>query len=46
MVNAAIYGFIMREQSDLMTLDRSADQSYEVMIDALLVAIEHIKSKS
>lgn len=44
MVNAAIYGFIMREQSELMTLDRSADASYEVMLDALLVAIAHIKA--
>lgn len=43
MVNAAIYGFIMREQSELMTLDRSADASYEVMLDALLVAIKHIQ---
>jgi AcrR family transcriptional regulator len=43
MVNAAIYGFIVREQSELMTLDRSPDRSYEVMLDALLVAIEHIQ---
>ncbi len=43
MVNAAIYGFITREQSELMTLNRSSDASYEVMLDALLVAIEHIK---
>jgi AcrR family transcriptional regulator len=43
MVNAAIYGFIIREQSELMTLDRSTDRSYEVMLDALLVAIEHIQ---
>jgi AcrR family transcriptional regulator len=43
MVNAAIYGFIIREQSDLMTLDRSSDVSYEVMLDALLVAIAHIQ---
>jgi AcrR family transcriptional regulator len=46
MVNAAIYGFIMREQADLMTLDRSTDASYKFMLDALLVAIEHIKSQS
>jgi AcrR family transcriptional regulator len=45
MVNAAIYGFIAREQSDLMTLSRSTDQSYEVMLDALLVAIEHIRQR-
>jgi len=42
MVNAAIYGFIAREQSELMTLNRSPDASYEVMLDALLVAIEYI----
>lgn len=46
MVNAATYGFIMREQSELMTLDRSADISYEVMLDALLVAIKHIRDSS
>lgn len=43
MVNAAIYGFITREQHELMTLSRSTDQSYEVMLDALMVAIEHIQ---
>lgn len=42
MINAAIYGFITREKSELMTIDRSADASYEVMLDALLVAIEYI----
>lgn len=43
MVNAAIYGFITREQQELMTLNRSTDQSYEAMLDALIVAIEHIQ---
>jgi AcrR family transcriptional regulator len=43
MVNAAIYGFIIREQSELMTLNRSPDDSYEVMLDALTVAIEYIQ---
>jgi AcrR family transcriptional regulator len=43
MVNAAVYGFIVRENSELMTLNRSPDRSYEVMLDALLVAIEHIQ---
>jgi AcrR family transcriptional regulator len=43
MVNAAIYGFIVRENSELMTLNRSPDRSYEVMLDALLVAIKHIQ---
>jgi hypothetical protein len=42
MVNAAVYGFIIREQSELMTLNRSADDSYGVMLDALIVAIEYI----
>lgn len=46
MVNAAIYGFVMREQAELMTIDRSTDESYEVMLDALLVAIAHIKQIS
>lgn len=46
MINAAIYGFILREQSDLMTLDRSPDASYDVMLTALWVAIEHIRSRS
>ncbi|MEO1146285.1 MAG: TetR-like C-terminal domain-containing protein [Cyanobacteria bacterium J06638_22] len=45
MVNAAIYGFISREQQELMTLSRSPDQSYEVMLDALIVAIEHIQQR-
>ncbi|GET38911.1 TetR/AcrR family transcriptional regulator [Microseira wollei] len=44
MVNAAIYGFIIKEQSDLMTLARSTDASFEVMLDALLVAIEYIRN--
>ncbi|MBD1877188.1 WHG domain-containing protein [Nodosilinea sp. FACHB-131] len=43
MVNAAVYGFITREQQELMTLNRSTDQSYEVMLDALIVAIKHIQ---
>jgi AcrR family transcriptional regulator len=43
MVNAAIYGFILREQSDLMTIDRDPDASYEVMLAALSVAIEYIQ---
>ena len=43
MVNAAIYGFIAREQSELMTLSRPPDASYEVMLDALLVAVKYIQ---
>ncbi|MEC4818995.1 MAG: WHG domain-containing protein [Scytonema sp. PMC 1069.18] len=42
-VNAAITGFIAIEQAGLMTLERSPDASYEVMLDALLVAIQHIQ---
>lgn len=45
MVNAATYGFIVREQQDLMTLNRSTDRSYDVMLDALIVAIEHIRGR-
>ncbi|MBF2051799.1 MAG: TetR/AcrR family transcriptional regulator [Leptolyngbya sp. IPPAS B-1204] len=45
LVNAAIYGFITREQSDLMTLNRSPDASYDVMLEALLVAIAHIQQR-
>ncbi|MBH8578030.1 WHG domain-containing protein [Nostocaceae cyanobacterium CENA369] len=43
MVNAAITGFIAIEQAGLMTLERSTDASYEVMMDALVVAIQHIQ---
>lgn len=43
MVNAAITGFIAIEQAGLMTLERSTDASYEVMLDALVVAIKYIQ---
>jgi AcrR family transcriptional regulator len=46
MINAAVYGFIIREQSELMTLTRSADASFEVMLEALLVAISHIQQQT
>ena len=46
MVNASIYGFLNREQMELMTLTRSSEASYEVMLDALLVAISHIKENA
>ena len=42
-INAAIVGFIALEQTGLLTLSRSTDKSFEVMLDALFVAIEHIK---
>lgn len=43
MVNAAVYGFITLEQAGLMTLDRSTDASYDVMLSALIVAIQHTR---
>lgn len=43
MASAAIYGFIAVEQAGLMTLHRSTDASFEVMLEALFVAIEHIR---
>lgn len=46
MVNAAIYGFIAVEQAELMTLERSPDESYDVMLEALIYAIEHIQTHS
>ncbi|KJH69993.1 TetR/AcrR family transcriptional regulator [Aliterella atlantica] len=42
-VNAAITGFIALEQTGLMTLERSADASYQIMLDALVVAIQYIQ---
>lgn len=42
-VNAAITGFIAIEQAGLMTLERSTDASYQVMLDALVVAIQYIQ---
>lgn len=43
LVNAAISGFIAAEQARLLTLNRSTDASFEVMLDALFVAIEQIQ---
>ncbi|MFN6566517.1 hypothetical protein [Dendronalium sp. ChiSLP03b] len=43
MVNAAIAGLIASKQAGLMTLERFTDASYEVMIDKLVVAIQHIQ---
>ncbi|MBV8882737.1 MAG: hypothetical protein JO235_01870 [Chroococcidiopsidaceae cyanobacterium CP_BM_RX_35] len=42
-VNAAITGFIAIEQAGLMTLERSTDTSYQVMLDPLVVAIQYIQ---
>ncbi|ARV60775.1 TetR family transcriptional regulator [Nostocales cyanobacterium HT-58-2] len=44
MVNAAVSGFIAVEQAGLLTLNRSTDESFEVMLDALFAAIEHIRA--
>ena len=43
LANATIVGFIALEQSGLLTLPRSTDDSFEVVLDALLVGIEYIK---
>ncbi|MEA5595116.1 TetR/AcrR family transcriptional regulator [Rivularia sp. UHCC 0363] len=45
MVNAATYGFISIEQSGMMTFERSTDASYEIMLDALIFAIAHIRNR-
>ena len=42
MANATIVGFIALEQSGLLTLPYSTDDSFEVMLDALYVAVEYI----
>ncbi len=44
MINSAIFGFISLERSGLLTLPRSTDDSFAVMLDALLEAIEYIKT--
>ena len=43
MINSAIVGFINLEQSGLLTLPRSTEKSFGVMLEALLMAIEQIK---
>ncbi|MEO0378163.1 MAG: WHG domain-containing protein [Cyanobacteria bacterium P01_A01_bin.17] len=45
MLNAAIYGFISVEQSGLMTLERPADQSYGVMLEALIAAVKYVEGQ-
>ncbi len=42
MINAATYGFIALEQAGLMTLERSADDSYNAMLQALIGAVERL----
>ena len=45
MLNAAIYGFISLEQSGLMTLERPVDQSYGVMLEALMAAVRYVQEQ-
>lgn len=42
MANATIAGFIALEQSGLLTLPRSTEDSFDVVLDALSIAIKHI----
>ncbi|MEM7348681.1 MAG: TetR-like C-terminal domain-containing protein [Chloroflexota bacterium] len=44
MINSALFCFISREERELMTLNRSSDKSFEVMLEALIVAIDHIRA--
>jgi AcrR family transcriptional regulator len=46
MVNAALNGFIAVEQAGLLTLERATDASFEVMLDALIVALKYIRDAS
>ncbi|MFB2772608.1 TetR/AcrR family transcriptional regulator [Pelatocladus sp. BLCC-F211] len=43
MLHAAFYGFVAADMSGLLTLERSTDASYEVIIHALVAAISHIR---
>jgi hypothetical protein len=43
MLNAAFYGFGATEQAGLLTLEPSTEDSYEVMINALIQAIQYIR---
>jgi AcrR family transcriptional regulator len=43
MLNAAFYGFVATEQAGLLTLELSTDESYEVMINTLIQAIQYIR---
>lgn len=46
MFNSATYGFIALEQKGLMTLERSLDESYDIMLETLIRAIDHIEGTS
>ena len=43
MLNAAFYGFVATEQAGLLTLEPSTETSFNVMIDALIQAIQYIR---
>lgn len=43
MINATINGFITLELGSNLTLGRSSSDSFEVMLEALMVAVEHIR---
>jgi AcrR family transcriptional regulator len=43
MLNAAFYGFVATEQAGLLTLEPSTEESYEVIINALIQAIQYIR---
>ncbi|MGG6240486.1 TetR/AcrR family transcriptional regulator [Nodosilinea sp. AN01ver1] len=43
MLNAAFYGFVATEQAGLLTLDASTEESYDVILNALINAIQYIR---
>lgn len=43
MITATLNGYIAIEQRGNLTLSRSTDASFEVILDALLTAVEHIR---
>lgn len=43
MVNAAVYGFIIVEQAGMMTFERSTDESYLMMLEALIAGVWFIR---
>ncbi len=42
MLNSAIYDLFTMEQAGLLSLDRPTDAIYEVILDVLIVAMEHV----
>jgi AcrR family transcriptional regulator len=43
MFNAAFYGFVATEQAGLLTLEPAPEASYDVILNALINAIQHIR---